>query len=227
MASTRVIVGTVVAGAALTLGLACSSTATGEGSSGTSGGAATSGGPSGGGTSGGGTSGSTGSAIKNCSTSSDKSTCTDAEIKPYSDCINDKCGAKFAECYGPGYKTGNFGGPCGTYITCSNACACNDTTCYQKCGTPAPACSTCLQGVGTCTSACTAPACATASTSSSSGGPGAKSCADLKACCDAIVDPAKKTECNQTYSAVKASEASCNAIYTTYAAQCPKLNGAQ
>jgi hypothetical protein len=212
MASTRVIVGTVVTAAVLSLGVACSSSSSGDGSSGTSGGAGTSGGTSSNG-------------LKDCNAeSSSSSTCTAAETKTYSDCINDKCGAKFTECYGPGYKTGDFSGPCGTYIKCTQACPCNDTACFQKCGTPDAACTTCIQGVGTCSSACTAPACMTSGSSSSSSGSSgsvAHSCADLKACCDKIADPDKQTECNQTYSAVKASEPSCSAIYSTYAPQCP------
>jgi hypothetical protein len=47
------------------------------------------------------------------------------------------------------------------------------------------------------------------------------SCAELMACCAAIADANKKSACDQTYTAVMSSEASCNAIYPSYAASCP------
>lgn len=223
MASTRVIVGTVVTAAVLALGVACSSSSSGDGSSGSSGSAnGTSG--SGTGTSGSstGTSGGGGSSgFKNCSGTNTSSTCTEAELKPYGDCVNEKCATKYAECYGADYKSGNFGGPCGTYIKCTQACGCNDTACYQKCGTPDAACTTCIQGSATCADSCTVPSCGSGSSGSSGGGGGGKTCADLKACCDKITDASKKSNCDQTYNAVKGSDANCGALYSTFAADCP------
>ena len=146
--------------------VACSSGTTTTGSSsGTSG---ASGGTSGtsGGTSGtsGGTSGSSGSSgFKDCSTSSSK--CTEAEAKPYSDCLETKCGDKIKVAFGPDYKSGTFAGACKEYITCTQACNCNDSACSSKCipdgGFP-KACTDALTDYGTCisTAGCEVPACA-------------------------------------------------------------------
>ena len=86
------------------------------------------------------------------------------------------------------------------------------------------ACTTCSQGLAGCSSMCTLPACAKGGSSGSSGdgGGGAKkSCADLQACCAKIADASTKSQCDQTYAAVKSSEDSCNAVYPSFAASCP------
>jgi hypothetical protein len=218
MASTRIVLGSVFAASAVALVVACSSGTTTVigGDGGTSGGLGSSG------SSGTGTSGGSGSSVNKCGSSSGSNTCTEAENKAYSDCLTSACDSKYTECFGAGYKTGTFSGPCGTYLTCVNACACNDTACTSKCTAPS-ACTTCLQGIGSCSATCTAPACATGGSSGgTSGGTGAKkSCADLQACCAKITDATKKSQCDQTYNAVKSSEDSCNSIYSTFAADCP------
>jgi len=214
MASTRIVIGFVVTGASALVALAaCSGTATSTGtgdggaSSGTSG-SGTSGGASSG-TSGSGTSG--GSAIKQCPASS-TSKCTDAENQAYG-----------TKCYGADYKNGNFSGACGTYITCTQACACGDTTCLTKC-TLDDACKNCiLPAVTTCSSQCPAPACATGGSSGSSGSSGGagKTCADLKACCDKIPAGSTKDGCDAIYNQFKGMDSSCNAVYSSYAPSCP------
>jgi len=225
MASTRIVIGFVVTGASALVALAaCSGTATSTGtgdggaSSGTSG-SGTSGGASSG-TSGSGTSG--GSAIKQCPSSS-TSKCTDAENQAYGSCIQEKCDATFTKCYGADYKNGNFSGACGTYITCTQACACGDTTCLTKC-TLDDACKNCiLPAVTTCSSQCPAPACATGGSSGSSGSSGGagKTCADLKACCDKIPAGSTKDGCDAIYNQFKGMDSSCNAVYSSYAPSCP------
>jgi hypothetical protein len=155
--------------------------------------------------------------------------CTAEDLQPYDACIADKCSAKFAECYGPSYKSGTFAGPCGPYITCTNACACDDDACRSKCGSPDAMCTSCITaigGPGSCSSACTPPACAggssgTSGTSGTSGGDsGEHSCVQLKACCERLADAAKKAECNQSYEGVKSFESSCSYIYNTYEPDC-------
>jgi hypothetical protein len=141
-------------------------------------------------------------------------------MKPYSDCVLEKCESKYTECYGANWKTGTFAGPCGSYMTCINACACDDVACYGKCAQPTRECSTCLQGATSCASSCTAPACASAGTSSGGGGDGTtKTCAQLQACCNAKADADAKAQCLQTYDGLKDNgDTGCNALYGT---MCP------
>jgi hypothetical protein len=229
---TQVVLGVAVMGSSLALAAACSSTTNntgGDGGTGTSGGTsgATSGGTSGatsGGTSGGGVVGGS----KCGSTSGSTSTCTQAETDAYNSCLTGMCDSQYQAALGSGYKTGSYGGACGTYITCTQACACNDTACYMKCGQPDSACTTALTAASTCAqSKCPAPAClspktdgGTSGTSGSSGGT-THTCAELMACCAAIADASMKSSCDQTYMAVMSSEPGCNAVYPQYAASCP------
>lgn len=205
MASTRIAFGIGFAAATLGLVMACSSSTSGS-SSGTSG-------------TSGGTSGST-SGIKSCGSSQTASKCTAAELQPYSDCVQTNCASAYTECYGADYKNGNFSGPCGTYITCANACACEDTACRMKCSLDS-ACTTCLTGkASTCSQGCTIPACATAGSSGTSGTSGTtgKTCAQLAACCATQTGSAQMA-CQGAYDAIKNNgDATCNAAYSTY---CP------
>ena len=230
---TQLVLGIAVMGSSLALAAACSSTTsngTGDGgtpatSGGTSG--ATSGGASGGtsGATSGGTSG--GGVIGNkCGTTgSSTSTCTQAETDSYNSCITTMCDAQYQMALGSGYKTGSYGGACGTYITCTQACACNDTACYGKCGQPDAACTTALTSASTCAmNKCPPPACLSAGKdagSSGTSGGTTHTCAELRACCDKIADPTEKMNCADTYKAVQTSEPSCNAIYGQYAPSCP------
>ena len=84
--------------------------------------------------------------------------CTAEQRKPLEDCVAQKCATTFSECYGADYRNGNFSGPCGSYIACTNACACEDTACRQKCGQADTACTTCIGG-SVCASECALPAC--------------------------------------------------------------------
>ena len=224
MASTRIAIGIVVTAASSLVALAACSgsttnTGTGDGGASSSG---TSGSNTSGGTSGSGTSG--GSAIRQCPSTGN--TCTEAENATYGSCIQDKCDATFTKCYGADYKTGKFSGDCGSFITCSQACACNDTACSTKCATSiTDACASCLSpAVENCAGMCTAPACATGGSSGSSGtsgGGGTKTCADLKACCDKIPAGSKKESCDAVYDSVKNTESNCNIVYPQYAPDCP------
>jgi hypothetical protein len=225
MASTRIVIGIVVTAASSLVALAAcsgstSNTGNGDGGASSSG---TSGSGTSGGTSGSGTSG--GSAIKQCAPST--STCSETETNTYSSCIQEKCDATFTKCYGADYKSGTFSGDCGSYITCTQACACGDNTCLAKC-TITDACKTCIiPAAQNCSAMCTAPACLTGGSSGSSGssgtsgGGGSKTCADLKACCDKIPAGQMKDNCNGTYDAIKTMDSSCNAVYASYAPSCP------
>lgn len=140
--------------------VACSSNddAASTSSSGGGGASSSSSSSSGGGSSGG---------FKSCPDSSQAS-CTEAELEPYNRCLLDECEAGFKKCYGDGFMSGNFGGPCGTFMACVQKCGCGDTECFATC-TPDDACQSCVQETGTCGESCTEPACASAGTSSSGG----------------------------------------------------------
>lgn len=169
-------------------------------------------------------SGGTGSGFKQCPTpGQNTSSCTQAEIDAYDNCPINNCDAELQECFGSGYKTGSFGGACGTYVSCSQKCACGDTACQQACGLPDQNCQTCLQKYSSCYQAkCPEPACmktgsSTSSTSSSSSSTGgtAKTCADLQTCCNGLTDAQKKSTCLQGYDAIKASgDAACAQAYS-------------
>jgi hypothetical protein len=174
-----------------------------------------------------GTSGS-GTTFKSCNSSGAKvGECTEADLKPYSDCFNTKCESKYKECYGPNYLSGSFSGACGTYITCTQKCDCaasNYASCVQACVQDS-ACTECAKGFVTCTNGCTLPACATAGTSSgtsgTSGSPSGATCATLQACCDKLAGSAK-TGCESAKNAASGSDATWGGIYDAlYKAQCP------
>lgn len=213
-----VVVATIGLGIALLAACSDDSSSSGASSSGSSGASSTSSTSSSSSSSSGGTSG-----FKNCGTTTNNgntSSCSQAELDAYGQCPINNCDAELQECFGPGYKTGTFGGACSTYITCSQKCACGDTACQQACGLPDQACQTCIQKYSTCTQAkCPPPAClGTGSSSGTSGssGAGGKTCAQLQTCCNGIADSAKKTTCLQYYDAVKASgDSACNAVYGT------------
>jgi hypothetical protein len=222
MASIRnpiTLIGLVTLGASLTLAVvACSSSTSGT-STGTSGGAS-------GGTSGAATSG--GSGPNKCAASQPAaSKCTAAEIQTYSDCVNSKCSSQYTQCYGSGWQSGSFSGPCGSYLTCASACACNDTACFSKC-TPTTECSTCLEGTTNCSAGCTLPACYTAGTSSGgtsgtsgSSGTAAHTCADLATCCGKIADANIKSSCDSAKTAAGTNDSTCSTYYAAFSSYCP------
>lgn len=50
---------------------------------------------------------------------------------------------------------------------------------------------------------------------------GAKTCADLQACCAKITNASVKTSCTSNYESLKTNPASCSAVYPSYASFCP------
>ncbi len=178
-------------------------------SSGTSGSPGTSSGSSG--------SSSNDSKFKTCP-STTGTTCTEAEMKPYTDCLLQKCDAEYAKCYGADFKNGSFSGACGTWMTCVQKCACGDTQCILKCE-PDEACQTCVtsSAIDTCGDSCTEPACSANGTPDDD----AKTCADLEACCDGMTDAGKKQACEAVVG--KGDDAQCGSAYTGFkgSADCP------
>lgn len=171
----------------------------------------TSSGSSSGGSSGAsGASGSSSGGIKQCPAQGGQTDCPQSELDAYAKCATDNCDAEFKECYGSGYQSGSFGGPCGSFISCTNACECDDTACRQKCTTDA-ACNTCNQKLGQCiTSKCKLPCQGET-----------KTCDDLAACCAKLTDATKKSTCQGSYDAVKANgDVGCNSVYQGYADDC-------
>lgn len=158
------------------------------------------------GSSSGGSSGSSGGGIKQCPAQG-QTDCPQSEVDAYAKCATDNCDAEYEECYGAGYQSGTFGGPCASFISCANACACDDTACRQKC-TPDSTCNTCNQKLAQCiTSKCALPCQGET-----------KTCDDLAACCAKIADESKKASCESTYDAVKSQgDVSCNSVYQGYA----------
>lgn len=209
MSQVRVVISVVAAIGSVLVVAACSSTTTSTGSSSGSTGSS--------GTSGTGTSGSSGdsSSFKSCNEDTPSTTCTQAELQPYDDCLLNACEADYEKCYGSNFKSGTFDGPCGTFITCQQKCACGDTMCLTACGEPDMACSACIEDAAGCGNSCTAPACldqGSSGSSGSSGSGGTHTCADLQPCCDAQTDADTKSACDQVVSS--AMDASCSAYYT-------------
>lgn len=153
--------------------------------------------------------GSNSSAIKQCPAQG-QTDCPQSEIDAYAKCATDNCDAEYKECYGSSYQSGTFEGPCGSYISCANACECDDTACRQKC-TPDSACNTCNQKLAQCiTSKCKLPCQGET-----------KTCDDLAGCCAKIADAQKKSTCQASYDAVKANgDVGCNSVYQGYANDC-------
>lgn len=79
--------------------------------------------------------------------------CSDAQKKAYGECVENACQDKYAECYGPGYKNGNYSGACGDYMECTTACDCDDDACRQAC-TASSACTSCMIGFAGCALSC-------------------------------------------------------------------------
>lgn len=228
--------------------VACGGSST-KGGGGTSGG---SGGKSGvGGTSGsvGGTSGGVPKTLACLSSSATLgASCTQAEQDAYSTCLPTACDATLQMCYGPGFKSGQLSGPCGTYEACASKCACSDTACRTACGATPTACSTCLAGLLSCAFSCL-PACATAGLGGASGGglggsfgglggsfgglggflgglgggSGSGTCLpDLLACCGRAA-AANQTACNLAYQGLAAAgDAFCaTSLSTLESTYCP------
>jgi len=50
---------------------------------------------------------------------------------------------------------------------------------------------------------------------------GAKTCADLLACCGKIANASLKSSCNSAYTTLNPNNAQCSAVYPSYASSCP------
>jgi len=135
-------------------------------------------------------------------------TCSQAQSDTHSACMVAKCDAQYAQCYGPGYKTGTFAGaPCSDVQACDQKCACNDTKCREKCAVSGECVKCAFEVLAPCLTAanCTAPACSDDDGGSDSGGGGNDSggggndsggggsvnCGVLDFCCKRLPDPAK------------------------------------
>ncbi len=202
MTSNHFVIRTVLCLSTLTLAIACSSSTTGSDSSGGTSGAS-------------GTTGPSGTSIDKCGGTTSTSKCTAAELKPYNECFVTACDSKFGECYGAAWKTGTFTGPCGTYLTCFNACACGDEACYAACPQPSDECTACRVNSSACSDGCKLPACGGATTGSS------KACADLAACCAKIESPSFKTNCDQSIETSGTDAELCATFLGVYKTGCP------
>jgi hypothetical protein len=122
--------------------------------------------------------------------------CNQAEVNQYGLCIADRCDAAYQTCFGPSYRSGTFGGVCGTYYGCVAHCPCNDSACRSRCGIAPLDCLTCIAAqVATCAnnSGCARPACV---------GPapnGNETCADLLRCCNSLSDEDQRSFCLTEY----------------------------
>lgn len=169
-------------------------------------------------------------------------TCTQSELNTYNNCVQNACNTQFVTCYGTGYKSGSFSGPCGSYMQCQSACACTDTACRNACTIPAT-CTSCLTTIGTCTvsAACTVPACLGGGFDGGIPGldggipgldggfpfdgnfpfdAGNYTCADLTTCCNAIADAQQKQAC-QLIVSLNNTQACSAAVGTYKGTLCP------
>jgi hypothetical protein len=122
--------------------------------------------------------------------------CDQDETNQYGQCVADRCDAEYQACFGPTYRNGTFGGPCGTYYTCLAKCGCNDNACRQACGIAPYACQVCLASrLTTCAnnSGCKRPSCVAQPP------PGGNTCADLLRCCNGMTDPNERSFCISEY----------------------------
>lgn len=212
MASMRTVLGFGVTLATLAITLsACSSGSSSHGSS-PDGGTSenddgtNNGGSSGNPSTGGGGNGGDGK-FNDCS-AEDNTTCTKAELDTYNACLQNACKDPLKECYGPDYLSGKFSGVCADFISCVNACDCNDTQCFMNCPEPSEACNTCAAKLTTCSETCEEPACMKEPTET-----GGKTCSDLAACCEAMTDAEAKETCQGALDLASGNDVSCDAIY--------------
>lgn len=153
-----------------------------------------------------------GSGFKNCATQG--TSCSEAELKPYSDCLADKCEAGWKKCYGDGFMSGSFSGPCGTYMECVQKCDCADTNCVIACK-PDEACQTCATEIVGCGDSCTEPECA--KTTPDAGSKNA-TCADLTACCDSMAAGEQKDGCQSAKDEANNDDSKCATYYNAFKA---------
>ena len=186
------------------------------------------GGDDGGGGGGGGTTSSTTSAApvvlppnsSGQSCQSGESSCKDeAAIQEYADCAVQTCDAEYKQCFGDGYLSGAFGGPCQGLMECASQCQDCDQVCLQACSDQhyAGACEDCILGpIFDCVvEALTSGTCKIPCGPTSSGG----LCDDLKDCCDSLTEQEKKDDCLKTHGQVKAAgDQGCKGALDTYKA---------
>lgn len=124
---------------------------------------------------------------------------TSDDDKACDDCMQSQCGAQLAECYGSGYASGNFGGPCGPVIQCQCSCPEGDLGCIVACGSKGgSACETCAAKIGSCEKTKCASACGSSSTPDSGTPPSAGGCENLGTnCCPKISDAEAKQGCEE------------------------------
>jgi hypothetical protein len=149
--------------------------------------------------------------------------CTKAETDAHNNCLITKCESAYRPCIGDGWQSGNFGGLCGTWFKCYNACGCGNFSCAANCGLPPAECQTCLMNANNCqTSMCPQPACygvqgdGGVTNPGSDGGAGG-ACADLQKCCDMITNAQLKAACSMQ--AATGVAAACGPLLTGYKGQ--------
>lgn len=124
-------------------------------------------------------------------------------------CEQAHCSAQMTTCFGADYK----GGSCAAYVSCLNACDCNNLSCLMACS-PGAACESCMNAMDTCTQTNCATECkATVSDAGTDTIPlpeaGTGGCTALKTCCTTV--PASgQASCNNVANA--GNEANCNTM---------------
>ena len=170
-------------------------------------------------------------------------TCTGVDA--FESCVESHCDSQAQACYGSGYKSGSYGGPCGGFLGCVTKCACGDTSCQSGCLSQLTSdCSTCSQTFSSCqqSSGCAQPVCTGGSSTPDGplfsfpdapvgphadappgGGGGADApaggseCSLLAACCPKLPS-AEQPVCTQVAGA--GNEQACQITLTTFGAAC-------
>lgn len=100
------------------------------------------------------------------SSTTNSSTCgalnspSNPEDKACEDCMAASCNAELSACYGSGYKTGNFSGPCGPVATCTCSCPEGDLSCLTGCAEKGgTTCEDCVAKIDACETAKCGAAC--------------------------------------------------------------------
>src|SRR6185295_3471687 len=123
-------------------------TSTGDGAAGTVGSTGGAGGGTAGSTGTGGSAGAGGAPALGCGSSGN--TCTKAQTDAQNTCVINNCETVYRPCIGDGWRSGNFGGTCGAWFKCINACGCDNASCALACGLPSAACQMCLMEGNAC-----------------------------------------------------------------------------
>lgn len=71
--------------------------------------------------------------------------CSDDEVRAAIEFLASACSAEFDQVFGPNHVDGDFaGGACEAYVTCYNACSCEDEACRKACPGPDSTCTSAL-----------------------------------------------------------------------------------